>query len=415
METTRRPRVDYTKTPVQIIHPAKVQGGRAKCTYFHIFKYWRREIVKPDFAIQHASKAVRLLVKLDFKGMPDDWPELARLLNRTRTFLERGEGTPKDIAGMLWTAARLQEDVPEIQEALLPALAPMVPPMLPKMSAEELRNVFRAARELRQHAGAGLWARLPEHVDSFAGQAGSLNALEVHELAPALGDLLADGGHDGRGVPSELLAHVHAHFDEFWYKLPRLAEVLWHLLPHAPDRAALWREMSPGLVKQCRYWNSHDVDPHLWRLAMVHAKLGLGDTAFMKAVARRAMKEELATLSTWGIAALSWAFAESRSPKPDVLGAFRRLLGQEAARRSLDAALLDQSLLGPDGGGDRELRAVWEHYLPQAKEKEILVAPAPVKLLNAAAKRKATPALPRFSAAERKSTPALPRVPAVPS
>lgn len=59
--------------------------------------------------------------------------------------------------------------------------------------------------------------------------------------------------------------------------------------------------------------------------------------------------------------------------------------------------LLTLATMGPRGAL-MELHAAWEHYLPQAEVKEILVAPGLVTLLSATAKRKLAPALPTASA-----------------
>lgn len=58
--------------------------GKPKAYWRDVFRVWEREILKADFAIQHAAKALRLLPKVNFTGMPRRHPVLLKLLNRTK-------------------------------------------------------------------------------------------------------------------------------------------------------------------------------------------------------------------------------------------------------------------------------------------------------------------------------------------
>ena len=58
--------------------------GKPQAYWRDVFRVWEREILKADFAIQHAAKALRLLPKVNFTGMPRRHPVLLKLLNRTK-------------------------------------------------------------------------------------------------------------------------------------------------------------------------------------------------------------------------------------------------------------------------------------------------------------------------------------------
>lgn len=356
-----------------IRHPCRLQRGRPRARWQDVFKAWKGEILKPDFSIMHAAKAVRLLPKCSFASMPPDEPVFASLMKRTRELLSEGGSIEQQVGEMLRATAALRDDLPQLQEELLPSLVPLIPGTMGHMNAADLSNLVLAGVNLRDTV-PGFWSSLAAQIDVLTEKAAGVPSRALVDLVAALGSVPAGDGKLGRLVAAlrqQTLGRLHG------FKLPELGKLLWGFGAHDAVDAELQAEVTAMVAEKApKLWNRRDIDPELMRIACVYAKLGIRDIVLLKVIARRALQEHLATLSTWGIAALAWSYAELAEPE-DGLSDFRRHLGREVALRGLGEEHIRQSRLGPDGGGDAALQALWRDWAPRQARKPLRIAPRP--------------------------------------
>jgi len=371
---------NHQDAPVFILHPSRVKKGHQMAPYHNVFKVWRREISKPDFNIKHAAKAVRLLPNCRFIGFDASDKVWVNLMNRSRELLTAGGVGGREVAAMVWAAATLRVELPQLQEALLPSLLPLVSQTIGDMDVEDLGKLVRAASQLRDVAPE-LWEVLPLHLELLAEKAATLKDEDLVEVS----ELIATMPEDCRSRAQALQAlaqDVLRRIEDF--TLPLLARAL-PIFVRTPVGVTetrsdleeeLWEATSTFVARQARFWNKKDVEPHLWLVAVHFARHRRRDASVLRAVARRALRDELARLSGWGLSALLWSYEELATPR-DGLADFRRHLWYEAELRGLPTERLAASSLGPDGGGNQVLRDLWAGFGPRQAEQLPLLAPRP--------------------------------------
>jgi len=165
-----------------------------------------------------------------------------------------------------------------------------------------------------------------------------------------------------------------------------LANLIWTLSAAQAIDEQLQQRFTDWLARKVPDWNKRSLD-ELWRIVCAYAKSGIHDIKLMKLAARRAIQEDLTTLSNWGLASLTWSFDELAEPS-DGLAAFRRLLKIEVQRRTFSQKVIAGSRFGRGGGGDPELKLLFDERGKKPRKKPILPASRPWLSLSSASVRK---------------------------
>ncbi|CAE7384649.1 unnamed protein product, partial [Symbiodinium natans] len=352
-----RKRPDVSGRPVQILHPSKVMRGRSKARWQDVFRVWEREIPKPDFAIHHAAKAVRLLPKVNFRGLPTEeegsHPVLQHLLRRTQELLQldnctvavsegisagrnRREGLcAEDVAAMIRAAESLATRLPQLQKDLVPSLQEKVQAAVTRLSDKDVISILLA----------GSWESVPEVWAQFLGRlrpdlADSVSMEDLPSLVRLLTGMpdtvAAARGERSNSQSAELLLTLREQVSAVapMMSLSDLADCFWCLADVNLVTKSLRRAVTERVAQQAPKWRRKDYEPSLWQLVHAYAKMQVKDPAMWKAAARTALREDLATHTNWAIAVLQWSYAQLEDHEDD-LGQFRLRLGAEAARRQL--------------------------------------------------------------------------------
>mmetsp|Transcript_65316 Transcript_65316/g.142303 ORF Transcript_65316/g.142303 Transcript_65316/m.142303 type:complete len:445 (+) Transcript_65316:48-1382(+) len=353
--------VDFRDRPVKITNPARVKRGSNQPPYTVVFKTWKDEIQKPDFSIVHAEKAIRFLEKVNLTSFQEDDLVFANLVNRTRALLMTGEASSREVVSILWSSTRLLSELPHLYQALGPLLIQEVERRKEEIALPDFMKLVQAADGLREEAPE-LWDEVNSCIPGLAERADEFSTVELVNIASACGD-------------SQLLQVAQRSVIENAEDLkpPELANFLFSLMS-SPEIAEA-EELNNVVSRQVRLWKKADIDPHLWRIVVAFARGGACGRQLAKAVARSAMREGLGTLRGWGIAALAWAYRELETPG-DGLASFRRHVSVEVELRGFNETQIESSSLGPDGGGNQELCAMWASLGPRL-ERTPIIAPAP--------------------------------------
>lgn len=374
-----RIRLDYTKTPCKIPLPSRLRKKSSRPRFYEVFNAWLREVVKPDFSIHHAAKAIRLLPEIDFTGLVGEHRLLNILARRTKQFLVEGNVGTREVLEILDGVAGVQKQLPQMPKAILPDLLPLVPQAL----HHDLKpvHVLRLAR-----AASKLQSVAPELQEllSICSRTCDPPVEEVSrtELIPDLVEALSTIPAKGEGTLEMLTAlqdKVRQRLDGF--DLPQLAWMLWKLQTSGVLGEQLLSDVSAMVVKEAGVWNYVDVEPHLWQIACIYAHRGLREPKVLRALARRATTEGLERLSGWSLAALTWAYGELAEPK-DGFAIFRRHLDREISQRRLTQKQIADSRLGRDGGGDKKLLTFWKSLGPRSPDRKDVHVLAPVPSLK---------------------------------
>jgi len=137
-----------------------------------------------------------------------------------------------------------------------------------------------------------------------------------------------------------------------------------------------WHAAAKQIAKECSTWHRKDVDVRLWLLLVSFARAGIQDTPLLQTVARRALQEDLATLSGWSVSALLWS-ATVLDKSEGALDSFIRRLTSEVGLRGIPEDKVNLSWLGPKGDGDRDLERFWASHGPRAERQLSVIAPTP--------------------------------------
>jgi len=338
-----------------IASPGKFTAGRKQAAFGRMMSEWGKQISRPEFALFHSAKCLRLLPKSS--GIRIEHPALQELLNKTRGFLAAGGDVGPEVALMLQAVAELTARVPQLRSELLPHLLPHVPAAIAAADMDDLAALAFAAASLRDEEPA-LWGQVAPALDALAGVARFLPAPTAARLAATLGRLQASEV-ETINVMDALQAQVARHAGEL--APSDLAAAVWGFGNHdglSDDMQAALRRVVVDDVPQ---WNIKFIDVDLTRIITVYAKLGVRNDVVLKAVARLVASDSvgLENLCSWAVAALTWSY-DALAVDGDALGIFRGSLHRLAARRGLTAEQIEGSRLGLDGGGDEALAALWK-------------------------------------------------------
>ena len=167
---------------------------------------------------------------------------------------------------------------------------------------------------------------MPASLSFLAAEADNVPVADIPGMVLALGQLPRDPEVDA--ALSALQRAVERQLDQL--RLPALSKLLVGLSEVDGVSEGVKKAASLRVSEQAKYWKYEEIEPHLWRIAVVYASLGLADLGLLRTIARTALRETgLAALRAWGVAALSWSFEELKGAK-DGLDDFRFKLKQES-------------------------------------------------------------------------------------
>lgn len=339
-----------------------------------------QEISKPTFDMSHATEAIRYLLILNFTHLPEDEPFLRALLNQTALWLAEGQATSKQVNLIMRSSIELREKLPQVQQELLPVLRPLIAPALEELQPWNATVLADAATRLSDRT-IKLNRTLRRRIVRLGNEVNQVPIKVLPELARAAATVL-------RGQErTELLRKVS---ERVVSNLPLLvspfktADLIWALAGAQAIDKKLQQRFTGWLDRKVPYWNKKKLDA-FWKVVCAYAKAGIHDRKLMKLAARRALQEDLTTLSTWGMASLTWSFDALADPS-DGLAGFRRLLKIEVQRRALSKKAIAGSSLGRDGGGDPELRLLFNEEGKKHRQRPIMIAPRPPLSILAARK-----------------------------
>eukprot|EP00435_Cladocopium_sp_Y103_P012855 s946_g3.t1 len=380
-------RRDVSGLPVQILHPSKVMHGKPKAYWIDVFRVWEREIPKPDFAIHHAAKAVRLLPKVNFTGMPTKHPVLWNLLRRTKV----GNSMTHEVCMVMGApesrinaAVALQKPIPALKVDIVPLLQIKVRDAVDAMSNKELPENCAWCSSCSGRLGP----ELDEAIDIEDGPASDqrqdipkiIELLCSEEVAVTAAAVLEEGqlpqSSDGEGLrpleSGQLLRALRDQVVIYWdsFELSEIASCFWNLakakLIHEPLQAAA----SHMVVQKAPRWQPKRFDPEVWQILCSLAKVGREDPVLLKSLARLALRHNLGIMTNWAVCVTAW-YAQLESPQ-DGLGDFRQRLQMELNLREISAKEVAQSWQDMD-----------EFWLRRRiAQRPLFIAPRPVKLLQ---------------------------------
>lgn len=365
-------------TPVRIMHPSYYQQKRPRPRFQDVFRGWAVELTKPDFNLQHAAKAVRFLPKLNFSGFTAEDPFFVALMDRCTKLLCEGNVSGKDISDMLSASALLRHQLPQLQEKLLPQLLNL---SLQELDQGDWRVLVRftvAAREL-QDGAQDLWTQLPRHLRAIADKAQVIATEDFPKLGSALANMPLDIP-EVQSTLEELQAEAFRRLVDL--DLPGIVMMLsafssarGNLSPELLDKA------SNVVLEKIAMKPTTLVDPELAKMVHAYAVLDVRNAALLKGVARTAIRQGLAMMGAWSVAALSWSYNKLAAPG-DGLADFRRLVGDEVRLRGLSHDEVACSRHGPDGNGNHTLHRFWESRGPREHQRPLFIAPRPIGVLR---------------------------------
>lgn len=395
-------RIDYSTTPAQILHPSKLQRGKSQVSFRDVFRVWKLEIQKPDFSARHAAKAIRLLPKCSFHSFKGEHPVLTSLLDRTKDLLSQGLASGDEVADMLGAAARLRTRLPQLQAALVPELLAVLSQVITGMSLESMSKLILASNDLKDVAPE-LSRALPECLATIAEQVHNVPTDDLPQMVLIVASLQAPGSSEGAqrgdseggaaanaskvvpvsGLLTALSVEVRRRIKDF--ALPQLASVTWGLVVGGALGPRVRDSISKVVAERASTWSRKELDPDLWRIVCAFARAGARDARLQRTIARIALRETLASIDTWGIAAMAWSYEELHQ-QGDGLSDFRRHLAAEVELRGLAVDQVKLSRLGPDGGGDPELAALWRRLGSREPKGPVAggwqIAPRPMQLIH---------------------------------
>jgi len=387
-----------------------VMRGKPKAYWRDVFRVWEREIPKPDFAIHHAAKAVRLLPKVNFTGMPVKHPVLWNLLKRTKDFLQEDNCTmvvedpsqprggrvhriglcTEDAAAMIKAALVLQKPIPTLKSDIVPLLRSKVSDAVDAMSN---KDVVRMLLTRALHEETVTWMRLLKRLGPELDEAidiedipGMLELLCSEEVVVAAAVALEEGkpvqASNDEGVrPFEsghLLLTLRDQVILYWdsLQLMDIATCFWSLANAKLINEPLQSAASHMVVQKATRWVPKRFDPGVWQLVCSLAKVGRQDAPLLKAVARMALKHDLGTMTNWAVSVMTWSYSQLQRPE-DNLGDFRQHLQMELALRGIsnETAMQSWKVIYSE-----DMDEFWLHR--RMAKPPLFIAPRPVKLLR---------------------------------
>lgn len=386
--------------------------GKPKAFWKDVLRVWEREIPKPDFAVHHAAKAVRLLPKVNFTGMPPKHPVLMNLLKRTKEFLEEDNCTmmvedpekprggrahriglcTEDAQAMMRAATVLQRSIPELDRDIAPLLQVKVRDAVNAMSNKDVVRMLL----IGNLKGAETWSRLlsrlgPELADD----------IDLEEVAPIIQLLCSQQPtieattalDQGTGQPVKTSPKVEGlRAEESGHLLVILRDQVVTYLDVMELRdaaAAIWWLGNSGLMnnqlqeaastfilRRVMSMLPQQYDPSVWQIACSFAKVQREEPSLLKAVARLALKNDLGTMTNWAVAVMSWSYTQLERSQ-DGLSSFRNRLKAEAKLRGITQEQVEES---PWLEYSEEMDKFW--LAQRIDKRPLFIAPRPVKLLQ---------------------------------
>ncbi|CAE7915946.1 unnamed protein product, partial [Symbiodinium sp. KB8] len=287
-----------------------------------VFRVWECEIPKPDFAIHHAAKAVRLLPKVNFRGLPSEeeggHPVLQSLLRRTQEFLQEDNCTvvvtdpsvrgrnkreglcAEDVAAMIRAAEKLATKLPMLQRDLLPPLQKKVGDAVSRLGDKDVIGMLLA----------GSWDSVPEVSAQFRARLGPdlADAVGTEELPgmvrllTAMPDTVAEAQGDRADEPSgQLLLALREKVLTAAPTMPcsDLADCFWCLAEVGLASLPLQRAVTELVAREAPRWRRKSYDPPLWQFLYAFARMQVQEPILLKATARLALREDLSTHTNW--------------------------------------------------------------------------------------------------------------------
>ena len=269
----------------------------------------------------------------------------------TQSFLSKPAGYAREVTGIFWAAAKLQDRMSLQPASLWTSLASAVKSIVNQMDAQGVSNVIYAIETLPTNsvASKAVLGLLPLLARRVSGVISKMVEQAVTNVVWSTGQLLDDPARasmsqDLRKVLPVAVARFRVVLQS---ATPReLANICWGLALSDYHDAAFYEAVAAKVANEASEWRQAGAQLDLPALVCAFARVkATGHQKLLDAVSKK-MSPALTDVNNWGICAMTWSYKQLDTG--DDFLPFRQTLAAEVARRGLSQEDLERSRLGPE-------------------------------------------------------------------